>query len=76
LQDLLKLIANGIEFPDASWKISQKHKVSCEVLQKAYDAHPDPIDLNAISAWETRLRKYEHPIRAFPLLGGVAAKRH
>lgn len=34
---LLQAIGDGVEYPDALWKVSYKHKVSYETLQEMYD---------------------------------------
>jgi hypothetical protein len=34
---LLTLITDGIEFPDAVWKTTQKFRVSAEALTEEYD---------------------------------------
>lgn len=39
LADLLREIAAGAEYPDAQWRVSQRHRVSADALQAAYDEH-------------------------------------
>lgn len=38
LRYMLKLIAEGYEYPDAQWKASQRYHVSADDLTEAYDA--------------------------------------
>lgn len=37
LKYLLALIADGVEFPDALWKATQKFRVDAETLTAEYD---------------------------------------
>lgn len=39
LQYLLQLIRDGIEYPDAEWKASQRHGIPADALRTAYDEH-------------------------------------
>ena len=39
LKDLLAAVDAGQEYPDAQWSVSQKHNVSAELLQVAYDEY-------------------------------------
>ena len=38
LRYMLKLIAEGYEYPDAQWKATQRYNVSADDLTEAYDA--------------------------------------
>lgn len=35
---MVELIADGMEFPDAQWKASQRYKVSADELTEEYDS--------------------------------------
>lgn len=37
LQYLLQLIDEGVEYPDAEWKATQRHNVPADMLRQAYD---------------------------------------
>lgn len=39
LKDLLSAVDAGDEYPDAQWRVSQKHKVPADLLQTAYDEY-------------------------------------
>lgn len=38
---LLQMIAVGVEYPDAIWKVSQRFNVSHDTLQQMYDGEID-----------------------------------
>lgn len=37
LQYLLQLIDEGVEYPDAEWKATQRHNIPADTLRQAYD---------------------------------------
>jgi len=39
LQELLRLVAEGWEFPDAAWRVASRKSVQYDALVAAYDEH-------------------------------------
>lgn len=37
LLELYKLIGEGVEYPEAEFRVSEKYKIKAEILRKMYD---------------------------------------
>lgn len=39
LPDLLRMVADGCEFPDAASRVATRHNIDYDLLRAAYDEH-------------------------------------